>query len=350
VSGQRRGGAEGDRSPARRVLRAGFSLLAALSRLLERVSPSLNDVLFESFESAYELERQVMIARQEVITVVVGETRFQLCVIGGHEIAHADYLPLAGNGEVYEPVATACLTHLLRGLPDPVFVDVGAFIGYFTCYGAALLADRRPVFAVESNPVFCEAIRQAVRLNGFRHVRVLEAALADHSGSVTVDDTAVLPMDGSRSSGQAVQAVTFDDLCAREGIAPTVLKIDVHGAEGTVLRGMSRVCRESVQAVLLELHALRFFEPHSPGVSRLDLLELLEELGFSLFHVAGHRWERSSGIAHYLEQGRFAYVPLTRETRELLLFDRPVDVLVLASKVDPAGLLGPSVELAAAVG
>jgi hypothetical protein len=52
-------------------------------------------------------------------------------------------------------------------------------MGYFTCYAAALLRDQRPVSAVESNPVFCNAIRQAATLNGFTRVRVLQAALSD---------------------------------------------------------------------------------------------------------------------------------------------------------------------------
>jgi hypothetical protein len=56
-------------------------------------------------------------------------------------------------------------------------------------------------------------------------------------------------------------------------------------------------------------------------------------------------------MATYLEEDRFAYVPLTRETRELLLFDRPLDVLVIASKTPGlAELLEPSVDISTAVG
>ena len=226
--------------------------------------------------------------------------------MAGHEITHADYLPL---GKPYEPVATACLTRLLQRLPNPTFMDIGAFVGYFTCYGAALLKDQRPVFAVESNPIFCEAIQQAVALNGFTRVRVLQAALSDHSGIVTIDDTAVVPADEPGPGRRTVHATTLDDLCASESIAPTIVKIDVHGGEGKVLRGMSRVLQETVQIALLELHALSCYERHSPDVTRVELLDWLEQFGFSLFHVAGHRSERDSGTATYLEQGRFVYTP-----------------------------------------
>jgi hypothetical protein len=53
----------------------------------------------------------------------------------------------------------------------------------------------------------------------------------------------------------------------------------------------------------------------------------------------------------HLEQGRFAYVPVTAVNRELLLLDRQVEVLILASKIrDLTEILGPSVDLPTAVG
>src|SRR5919198_2394166 len=149
----------------RRLLKVGVPLFARFSRSLERISPRLGDLLLEITETAHNVQQQSMIARREV-TLHVGETTFRVCLAGGREVA-GEYLSLAAKGEVYEPVATACLTRLLQRLPEPTFVDVGAYAGYFTCYAASLLGDRRPVFAVESNPIFCEAIRHAVALNGF---------------------------------------------------------------------------------------------------------------------------------------------------------------------------------------
>ncbi len=223
--------------------------------------------------------------------------------------------------------------------------------GYRTPTRAALLGDQRPVWAVESNPVFCTAIQQAAALNGFIRVRVLQAVLSDRSRTVAIDDVSVLASPEEGPGRRIAQAVTLDELCAREAVAPTIVKIDVHGAEGRVLRGMSRLLRETIQVVLLELHALHEYQPSSPDVTRVELLEGLEQSGFSVFHVAGHRWEHLSGVRTHLEHGRFAYVPVTAATRQYLLYDRPVEVLIVASKgSDLAELLGPSVDLATAVG
>ncbi len=329
------------------MLKAGFLCF----RLLDRLAPRFTDLVGASIDVAHRCQQKIRTARLDVVTMRVGGTRFRLRLESGHQQAHRVYRHLADEGKAYEPLATACLTRLLQRLPEPTFMDIGAFVGYFTCYAAALLGDRQPVWAVESNPVFCETIRKTVALNGFTRVRVLEAVLSDGPGTVTIEDTSVLPSAVEGPGRRIAQAVTLDDLCAREGIAPRIVKIDVHGAEGRVLRGMSRLLRESIQVMLLELHALHEYQPHSPDVTRVELLEWLEHSGFSVFHVAGHVWEHLSGLRIHLEQGRFAYVPVTAATRQHLLYDRPVEILIVASKTsDLSDLLGPPVDLTAAVG
>lgn len=329
------------------VLKAGFLSF----RLLDRIAPGLITLLGGVIETARRCQQKIRIARPDVVTMRVGGTRFRLRLVGGHVQAHGIYLTLAAEGRVYEPVATACLTRVLQRVPEPAFMDIGAFVGYFTCYAAALLRDQQPVWAVESNPIFCGTIRKAVALNGFTRVRVLEAALSDRPRAVTVQDTSVLPFAAEGPGRRTAQAVTLDDLCAREAIAPRIVKIDVHGAEGRVLRGMSRLLRESIQVILLEFHALHEYQPHSPDITRVELLEWLEQSGFSVFHVAGHVWDHLSGMRAYLEQDRFAYVPVTAATRQQLLYDRPVEILIVATKTrDLIEILGPPVDLATAVG
>lgn len=127
--------------------------------------------------------------------------------------------------------------------------------------------------------------------------------------------------------------------------------IDVHGAEGSVLRGMPRLLRNTIQVLLRELHALHEDQPHSPDVSRVELLEWIEQCGFSVFHVAGHVWDHLSGMRTHLEQGRFAYVRVTAATRQHLLYGRPVEIVIVATKMPDVGeLLGPPIDVAAAVG
>lgn len=208
-------------------------------------------------------------------------------------------------------------------------------MGYFACYVSSFLSDCEDVYAVESNPRFCDAIHHSIRLNGFSKLKVYNAVLSDRFEAASIEDTAVIPRSSAHTNTRKniVQTIPLDDLCQRERISPNIVKIDVHGAEGKVLMGMQRLLRDILQFVILELHPADWLEKYSVGVSRAELLALLEQCGFNNFYVAGHRYKRSDGLRHYLETGTFSYVPLSSETKDLLLFDRNIDILVLSSKM-----------------
>ena len=61
----------------------------------------------------------------------------------------------------------ARLTRLLQRTATPQFMDPGAFLGYYACYASALLGGREEVHAIESNPLYANAIRESARVNGF---------------------------------------------------------------------------------------------------------------------------------------------------------------------------------------
>jgi FkbM family methyltransferase len=267
------------------------------------------------------------------------------------------------NGQ-YEAVMSAVLARLLATMDRPVFADLGAFLGYYTVYAARLLAGRGQVFAVESNPRYAEIVRAALALNDIEGVSVLQAALSDrdetlwsqgttlHDGSTREDaiflatpehaviETKTIP--GCEGEAVAVQAMTLDSLCKAHGLAPTIAKMDVHGTEGKIIRGMRQVLRGPLQCLLLELHQNVYLRKYAPDITRMAILDELEDAGFRNYYVAGHRYTYSDGLKLFLESGRFSYQPLTRETREMLLFDRSTQVFVLSVKFPLESVLGPS--------
>jgi FkbM family methyltransferase len=333
------------------IIEAFFSAFERTSRLFARVSPTLARILETTLARAHATQEAVIQGQTLVVTMVVGDVSFKLALLAGNRAARQDYPPLADGAGVYEPVAVACLARLLGRMEEPAFMDIGAFMGYFACYVAALQGNSRDVWAVESNPEFAATVRRSAAANGFSRLRVIEAALSDRRETVTLAGNAVLPGRVEGPKRRIVEALTLDEICARDGLAPRIVKIDVNGAEGKVLRGMARALHEHVEFLLLELHSLSLYAPHSPGVSRVELLRSLWADGFYTFVIAGHRLEARSGAARSLEHGRFAWLPLTPETVAPLLFDRPLDILVLASKIpDPAVLLGPAVDIDEAIG
>lgn len=295
--------------------------------------------------------------------LAVSGTEFKL-MIPPESVNAAHFREVFQRNGQYEAVMTAVLMRLLASMDRPVFADLGAFIGYYTAYVAKLLGDRGEVISVESNPNYAEVLRAMVALNGFRNVRVFEAALSDRDETLYAQGTTLHGGDQDRDAGfrlmpehqttrpagvpgydgvpVAIVAKTFDALSAAEGLAPNIAKMDVHGTEGKILGGMQNLLRHSLQYLLLELHQNVYLRQYSPGHSRISILDRLAEAGFRLYYVAGHRYTWSDGLRVFLESGTVAYRELTRETREQLLFDRHGDIFVLAAKRPIEPLLGAS--------
>jgi len=249
----------------------------------------------------------------------------------------------------YEAIMATLFGRLLASIERPEVLDVGAFIGYYTALAGKLLAGRGRVWAIESNPRHVEVLRETIRLNRLENAESVHAALSDRPEPVVALNEEVWS-DGQRpgaanghASGQpiAVQAETCDALCQRLGIAPNLAKLDVHGYEGKVLGGMRDSLRTSLDYVLLELHQPTYLEKFTPGITRTHILDTLDDAGFHVYYVAGHHYPPDTR-RRFLDAGRFAYHPLTRENRGMLLFDRQSQVFVLASKRPLPDVIGPS--------
>jgi len=148
----------------------------------------------------------------------------------------------------YEPGVTRLLYKLL---PDKTCVfDVGANIGYYTLLMAQALRGRGEVHAFEPAPIVSSALERNASLNDLRNLVMNPCALADRDGRMDL----FLPADGAwtnasliehftpQSQRIAVQAMRFDSYCRREAIDHAdLVKLDVEGAELSVLRGMGEL-------------------------------------------------------------------------------------------------------------
>lgn len=142
-----------------------------------------------------------------------------------------------------------------------VFYDVGAHAGFFTVAAARLLDSSGLVFAFEPDPANASRLRKQLERNRLANTQVIESAAwsADQrvhfrrDGICSSRNTGSVCSDGSTTDVLEVQAVTLDEF-ARQNRAPTVVKIDVEGAELQVLRGMNRLLRESKPRIIVEVH------------------------------------------------------------------------------------------------
>jgi FkbM family methyltransferase len=163
------------------------------------------------------------------------------------------------------------LLELLK--PGDVFYDVGANIGWYSLLAARRVGRDGQVFAFEPQLENAFYAQRNAQTNGFEQMVVVPVAVTDTDGAVPfvvrgscesrLDDGAPrsqaerrAPSDQTLQVHTTVPAVTLDNLVRSSSLPPpTVVKIDVEGAEAHVLHGMREVLRAVRPTVIIELHA-----------------------------------------------------------------------------------------------
>jgi FkbM family methyltransferase len=156
-----------------------------------------------------------------------------------------------------------------------VVFDIGASAGFYTLLASVLVGDGGRVFAFEPLPGNLVFLKRHLKLNGIANVVVIEAAVAEHSGVDFFEETSNLSMGHLAVRGSLeVKTVSLDDLRSRNEIpVPDCVKIDVEGAEASVLRGARDILENHRPAILLATHGRARHE---------ECVQLLESLGYSI--------------------------------------------------------------------
>ena len=160
----------------------------------------------------------------------------------------------------YELPLQEALAHYLK--PGDVFYDIGANIGFFTVLAAHLVGKSGYVYGFEPVPENVQRIRHNLKLNRFSNATVLEKAvsvhtgegrllLAQHSGGAMLS-SAGTPVDFKGAMN--VNLVCIDDLVAKKALkSPTLVKIDVEGAEIDVFKGMKQTIEKYKPIIIYEV-------------------------------------------------------------------------------------------------
>jgi FkbM family methyltransferase len=150
-------------------------------------------------------------------------------------------------------------------LPGMIVADVGAHIGFMTMYLAQRVGSSGTVLSFEPSPAPLAQLRHNIQINSLANVKPMAIALSDNAGQARF---VVLPhsttsrlagadrIENADAQSIEVQMMRLDELIFGAG-GPArldVLKIDVEGNEGAVLRGASRVMAELRPTMLIEVH------------------------------------------------------------------------------------------------
>lgn len=157
--------------------------------------------------------------------------------------------------------------HGLR--PGARVFDIGAHQCVVALMLAKTVGPQGFVLAVEASPENCQAGEQNRKLNGIENCRVLHAAGAAQSGTLTFNrGTNGQVDDGTGEWGRMeVEAYSVDDLAARFGV-PDVLFIDVEGFECELLRGAQKTLAAKPNC-FVEVHVNAGLEKFGGSVDQL---------------------------------------------------------------------------------
>lgn len=181
------------------------------------------------------------------------------------------------------------VANALRSRVRPGFccIDVGANIGIYVLQLARWSAPDGHVVAFEPNPKTFPVLSRHVRMNQLDgRVTLVPMAAGRTEGHAALFDAqagsglsrvgAANPAIVGHVRSTDVEVTTIDAYCARTGIRPDVVLIDVEGFEFDVLAGAAETIRRTRPQVFVELH------PHlypNGAATQAEGARLLAELG-----------------------------------------------------------------------
>jgi len=210
--------------------------------------------------------------------------------VGPHELlVPAERAWAFPGGRYYELNVTSWLERMLDAHRDAVLYDVGSNIGF---YPVRLAERARQVYAFEPVAATFAVLDDNVRRNGLANVRALRLGVADAKGTAEINlwsssgASSLYDQDlGLQPLGrETIELVALDELVASEGLlAPSVMKIDIEGAELPAVRGARRLLSRHRPDLVLECQEASCA---AAGYSPAELVAELEGLGYRCFWLA----------------------------------------------------------------
>jgi FkbM family methyltransferase len=156
------------------------------------------------------------------------------------------------------------LKHLVHA--GDYVIDLGAHVGACTKFLSDLIGNEGRVYSVEPFPLNFDILRANVRKLGLSNVELINCAVSDTSGKLTMEvptftefgesfyDARLIPAGSKSSLRQAeVDVTTIDSLFVDMPRPVTFVKCDVEGQELQTLRGAVKLIEKYKPALLLEI-------------------------------------------------------------------------------------------------
>ncbi len=169
--------------------------------------------------------------------------------------------------------------------PNSVVLDIGAYIGQYTLL-AAKYAARGRVIAFEPHPQSHQRLQANVTRNRLRNVVASSQAVGATPGQRAFRLAAqpamsrLLQLDEPRNAVVEVELTSVDSIVRQADLSRVdLIKIDVEGAEGQVLRGAEETLLKYHPMLIMEVDRNR---EQALGDDPEPILRYLRDLGYAL--------------------------------------------------------------------
>jgi FkbM family methyltransferase len=199
---------------------------------------------------------------------------------------------------VFTSILTLTQPNVIRWMdeylhPGDSFFDVGANCGWLSIRAARRVGRGGRVIAFEPSPIMVDLLRYHRSVNGLPQITIVPKAVSNSDGeapffllnqgfsfrSSSAIESDVLPFVLPEEKQRiTVPAVTLDRYCVDSHLWPTMLKIDVEGAELLVLEGSREVLLQSKPVVIIGVHP--YWLP--AGQDADQIFALLAECGYTV--------------------------------------------------------------------
>ena len=142
-------------------------------------------------------------------------------------------------------------------MPGSIGVDVGGNVGLYTVIAASRVGKNGKVIAIEPHPESYRYLQKTIEANGLSAVKSFNVALGDRRETIDLfltdenkADSLIYDATGQRLKIDT-EMIDLDHLLAENEIdAVQLIKMDIQGAEGLALRGMSGTLAKSSVVVI----------------------------------------------------------------------------------------------------
>lgn len=195
-----------------------------------------------------------------------------------------DSLGLSIRGE-YEPFETLIIQREVK--EGDTVLDLGANIGYYTLIFAKIVGEKGKVFSFEPDPTNFSLLSRNVEINGFKNVTLVQKAVSNENGKCNLylrkynkgAHTTIKDLD--KDCGIISVGTTRLDDYFKKNDKIDFVKMDIEGAEGRAIQGMSNILQKNKNIKILTEFNHKFLE--KSGIKSEEYFKMLAEFGFKIY-------------------------------------------------------------------